>query len=78
MIRLLTSYDPVAFGLYRSAGYVVRAREDDVNGGSFLGALFGSRGGDETRDVALMRKILQVPKGKTMPGAPELGDGTGK
>ncbi|KAH8062243.1 ATPase [Aureococcus anophagefferens] len=29
------------------------------------------------RDVALMRKILQVPKGKTMPGAPELGDGTG-
>ncbi|KAH8067232.1 ATPase [Aureococcus anophagefferens] len=30
------------------------------------------------RDVALMRKILQVPKGKTMPGAPELGDGTGK
>lgn len=28
------------------------------------------------RDVALMRKILGVPKGKTMPGAPELGDGT--
>ena len=27
------------------------------------------------RDVALMRKILQVPKGKVMPGAPELGDG---
>jgi hypothetical protein len=25
---------------------------------SFLGALFGSRGGDETRDVALMRKTL--------------------
>ncbi|KAJ8613523.1 hypothetical protein CTAYLR_002218 [Chrysophaeum taylorii] len=28
------------------------------------------------RDVALMRKILQVPRGKTMPGAPELGDGS--
>jgi len=28
------------------------------------------------RDVPLMRKILGVPKGKTMPGAPELGDGS--
>lgn len=27
-------------------------------------------------DVALMRKILQVPAGKTMPGYEELGDGT--
>jgi len=53
--------DPVASGLYRSAGYEVQAREDEdgkKNGGSFLGALFGSRGGDETRDVALMRKTL--------------------
>jgi hypothetical protein len=50
--------DPVAFGLYQSAGYEVRAREDDEGGGGFLGALFGSRGGDETRDVALMRKTL--------------------
>jgi ribosomal protein S18 acetylase RimI-like enzyme len=50
--------DPVAFGLYQGAGYEVFAREDDKNGGSFLGALFGSRGGDETRDVALMRKTL--------------------
>ena len=30
------------------------------------------------RDVALMRKILQVPKGKTMPGAPELGSARGE
>lgn len=28
------------------------------------------------RDIPLMRKILQIPKGKQMPGAPELGDGT--
>uniref|UniRef100_A0A7S3NQ38 ABC transporter domain-containing protein n=1 Tax=Aureoumbra lagunensis TaxID=44058 RepID=A0A7S3NQ38_9STRA len=27
------------------------------------------------RDIAAMRRILQVPKGKAMPGAPELGDG---
>ena len=27
------------------------------------------------RDVPAMRKLLQIPKGKTMPGAPELGDG---
>ena len=53
--------DPVASGLYRSAGYEVQAREDEdgkKNGGNFLGAHFGSRGGDETRDVALMRKTL--------------------
>uniref|UniRef100_A0A7S2LGB8 ABC transporter domain-containing protein n=1 Tax=Leptocylindrus danicus TaxID=163516 RepID=A0A7S2LGB8_9STRA len=29
-------------------------------------------------DVALMRKILQVPQGKIMPGFEELGDGTNK
>jgi elongation factor 3 len=29
-------------------------------------------------DVALMRKILQVPNGKVMPGYEELGDGTSK
>lgn len=29
-------------------------------------------------DVALMRKILQVPQGKVMPGYEELGDGSGK
>lgn len=28
------------------------------------------------RDAATMRKILGVPRGKPMPGAPELGDGT--
>lgn len=28
------------------------------------------------RDVAAMRKIVGVPKGKQMPGHPELGDGT--
>lgn len=29
-------------------------------------------------DVALMRKILQVPQGKVMPGYEELGDGSAK
>ena len=28
------------------------------------------------RDYPAMRKILGVPKGKQMPGMPELGDGT--
>ena len=27
------------------------------------------------RDYPAMRKLLGVPKGKTMPGMPELGDG---
>ena len=29
-------------------------------------------------DVALMRKILQIPNGKVMPGQEELGDGKSK
>lgn len=29
-------------------------------------------------DVALMRKILQIPQGKVMPGFEELGDGSSK
>lgn len=29
-------------------------------------------------DVAVMRKILQVPQGEVMPGNEELGDGRGK